>query len=109
MKKLIKFILYSFIGLTASFVLVLISAGVHLIATCAIAALAAAAFVYYLSEKTGLQKVLAVVSFIVVFFLYMLVYYYTNTESDSDILGVIIFGAPYILFSYALIEGASEK
>lgn len=74
MKKLIKFILYSFIGLVASFVLILISEGIHTIVTCIIAGFAVALFIYFVSEKTSMRMLFAIVSFIIVFFLYLALY-----------------------------------
>jgi len=60
------------------------------------------------SEKTGMRMILAIVSFIIVFFLFLALYNYVNEEADSMFWAIIVFGAPYILAAYALIEGSSE-
>jgi len=52
--------------------------------------------------------ILAIVSFIIVFFLFLALYNYVNEEADSMFWAIIVFGAPYILAAYALIEGSSE-
>ncbi len=109
MKKLIKFVLYAFIGLVISFILAMVSETIHAIVTCAIAGLAAAIIVYMVSEKTGLQKILAIVAFIVAFFLYSIPYRYVNEEGESFILFAIVWGIPYILAAAALIEGSNER
>ena len=109
MKNLIKFILYSFVGAAVSFILLLVSQGIHAIVTCIIAAGAAALFVYYLSQQTGMQKLLSIVSFIIVFLLYFALYGYTNEEANSNVLAILVFGVPYIFAAYVLIEGSNEQ
>ena len=109
MIKLIKFILFSIIGLVASFlVLIIFDEGIHSIVTCGIVGLTVSAIVNSALEKKELRIVLSIVSFIIAFFLYLWLYSYVNDEVEGMFWGILVFGAPYILAACAIIEGNKQ-
>jgi uncharacterized membrane protein len=108
MKKAIKIILYLFIGTVVSVILALISQGIHTLLTCAIVGFIIAALIYY-NLKSEMNKLIAVVAFIISAFGYLYLYMLADSEWDSLFLGWIVFCVPYTLLSAILIEGSSKE
>ncbi len=107
MKKIVKLILYVFLGSVISLLVGLISEGIHAILTCGIAGLCVSAFLYWILPNFDLKKILTIVSFIVGFFLYFVLYSYINNEYSGDgmFFPILVFVAPYVLLSFVLVEG----
>ena len=108
MKKAIKIILYLFIGTVVSFVLAMISQGIHTLLTCAIVGFIVAALIYY-NLKSDMNKLIAVVAFIISGFGYLYLYMLADSEWDSLFLGWLVFCIPYVLLSAIIIESSSNE
>ena len=103
MKTIIKWILAAFIGSIVSFVLAIISQGVHVIITCGIVAMLVGLFLYYaILEKSDLRLILSIALAIVAFILYLFVYMYVDENVKSIFFGFLALSAPYIVFAYLL-------
>ena len=103
MKTMIKWVLAAFIGSIASFLLVIISQGVHVIITCGIVAMLAGLFLYYaVLEKSELRLLLSIALAIVAFILYLLLYMHVDENAKSFLPALLVFFAPYIVFAYLL-------
>lgn len=103
MKTIIKWVLAAFIGSIASFLLAIISQGIHVIITCGIVAMLAGLFLYYaVLEKSDLKLIVSIASAIAAFILYFMLYSHTNENTDSNLLAFIVFFVPYIVFAYLL-------
>ena len=108
MKEAIKWILSAVVGSVVSFILVLISEGVHMLLTCAIVAGGISMILYYgFLRKIDIKLLISVVAFIIAFIAYLYLYNYVNEECDSTIIGLLVFFVPYILFSYIIFTGAA--
>ena len=103
MKTIIKWMLAAFIGSSASFLLVIISEGIHQLLTCGIVALLVGATLYYaVLEKSDLKLIGSIAIAITAFILYFILYSHTNENTDSNLLAFIVFFVPYIIFAYIL-------
>ena len=108
MKEAIKWVLSAVVGSVVSFILILISEGVHMLLTCAIVAGGISMILYYgFLKKIDIKLLISVVAFIIVFIAYLCLYNYVNEECDSMIAGVLVFFTPYILFSYLIFTAAA--
>ena len=108
MKEAIKWVLSAVVGSVVSFILILISEGVHMLLTCAIVAGGISMILYYgFLKKIDIKLLISVVAFIIAFIAYLFLYNYVNEECDSTIIGLLVFFAPYILFSYIIFTGAA--
>ena len=106
---IVKIILSIFVGSVASFVLILISEGLHALVTCGLFALIVASIIYYAMENSGLKKLVSVAVFIISFILYVFPYSYVNEESDSYLLFGLVAFIPYIFLAYIALTGSQEE
>lgn len=106
MKEVIKWVLSAVVGSVVSFIIILISEGVHSLLTCAIVGGAISMILYYGPlNKVDIKLLISVVAFIVTFIAYLRLYIYVNEECDSTIIAWLVFFTPYILFSYVFFTG----
>ena len=97
------------IGVVASFVLVLISEGLHQIITCGLVAFLVGGILYYgIMEKSDLRLLASIASAIVAFFLYFLLYSHANEGDLGDVWAWLVFFIPYVIFAY-LLFGINSK
>ena len=108
MKEAIKWVLSAVVGLVVSFILILISQGVHMLLTCAIVAGGISMILYYgFLKKIDIKLLISVVAFIIAFIAYLCLYIYVYNECDSMIIAWLVFFAPFILFSYIIFTVAA--
>ena len=110
MKKIIKFILYLFLGMAVSLVVGLISEGLHGLLTCGIVGFCVAGIIYALLPESSLKKIITIISFIVGFVLYVLLYSYVNEEYSGNnmIFPILVLSIPYVVISYLLVEASGD-
>lgn len=111
MKKVIKWVLAAFVGVVASFILVLVSEGLHMIVTCGIVALSVGAILYYtVLERVDFRLLVSIAAGIVSFFLYLLLYSHVNESADSStFFAYLVFFVPYIFFAYVLFGTPNDQ
>ncbi len=101
MKEAIKWILSAVVGVVVSFIILMISSGIHVLLTCGIVAYGVAAILYYVFlKKSDMKLLISVIASIVTFFLYFCLYSYVNDYSDSWVIALLVIFVPYILCSY---------
>ena len=106
MKKIIKFILYMFLGTVISLVLALLSDKWHMLLTCGIVGFCVWGFLFACIPESSLKKIIAIVAAIVAFFLYMILYSYINNKYSGGniIFPILVFIVPYAFISYLIVE-----
>ena len=99
-ETVIKIVLSIFIGCVAGFILMLINEGLHALITCGLFAIIIASIAYAIFSNSNLKNMIAVVTFILAFIIYIFPYSYACEENESYLIFILVAFCPYMVFSY---------
>lgn len=104
---ILRLVLSVICGGLIGFIVMLLGESIGLLITSAAAALLISVIAYGLSINTGLQKLIAIITFIIGFFIYGSIFDSLN-YGESEMLFFIFLFAPYMIITY-LLTGIQQK